>query len=263
MGRGEMRGRDCYYYDPTERNLFLLRDGEITTQNRFAPLAGLSVNMNYDYYPDEEMQTHDWRKCDFYSAQNKRIPRRVCFKDLKDFMKTAREHFLCKNCINDYDFNAYMYNNKFNMCAGYFCDFILYPSVDRQVDNSNDHKYNESLNCMNDNADLILDYYPVLSGGRYTKQLSNLNSKYNNDYFSKMSSIYKICKKFWKPQETSPSCRIVADSSRIGTNEEIVNTHQPKYSNNCNYNYSSSKNKNKYKNKIKNINHNNNVSNIN
>merc|ERR1711888_314896 len=123
--------------------------------------------------------------------------------------------------------------------------------------------HNESSNCMNYNADLILDYYPVFSGGKYTKQLSNLNSKYNNDYFSKMSSIYKICKEFWKPQETSPSCRIVADSSGIGTNEDIIYTHQPKYSNNCNYNYSSSKNKYKYINKAKKNIHNNNVSNSN
>ena len=194
--RGERRTRDYYYYDPFEKDLFLYRDGEITTQNRFLPLFELSTNMNSDYYPEEELQTFYCKDCEINSALDKKIPRTVCFQNLKDFMKTAREHFLCNDCTCN-NINTFMLNNKYNMCSGYFCDSIYYPPVDRQV--------------------------PY--GNGYIKQLSNMYSKYNIDYFSKMSSIYKISKKFWKPQEASPSCGTVANSSGIGTNEETLNTH--------------------------------------
>merc|ERR1711891_15744 len=81
-----------------------------------------------------------------------------------------------------------------------------------------------------------------------------MGSKYNNQYFSKQYSIYKICKKFWKPQETSPSCRRVADSPRIGTKGDgINNKHLNNNSNNKNMVLSNkfikgSKNKDKIKN---------------
>ena len=107
-----------------------------------------------------------------------------------------------------------MYENKINFSSGYFPDYILYPFVDKQVGYDNN---------LIDNVNL--DYYPDFSRGMYTKQLSNENSKYNNQYFGKLYSVYKICKKFWKPQEASPSCGIVANSSGIGTNKETPNTH--------------------------------------
>ena len=130
-------------------------------------------------------------------------------------MKHARDGIECSTCVID-DYNAYMYDNKINFSSGYFPEYILYPCVD--IDNVN-------LNYITDdiNSDLNLDYYPIFYGGRYTKQLSNKFSKYNNQYFSKQYSLYKICRKFWKPQETPPSCRIVADSSRIGTKGDGTN----------------------------------------
>ena len=91
--------------------------------------------------------------------------------------------------------HVYMWENKSNFSSGYFPDFILYPCVERP-----------------ENVDFNLEYYPEFSDGKYTKQLSNIYSKYDNHYFGRMYSIYKICKKFWKLQEKSPSCRTVADS---------------------------------------------------
>ena len=83
--RGVMKGRDYYnYYDPTEGNLFSSRGGEVTTQNRFSPLVGLSVDVIYDYDSDEDLPLQYSNRHDHYPAQNKRIPRRVCFRDQKD-----------------------------------------------------------------------------------------------------------------------------------------------------------------------------------
>merc|ERR1712121_227634 len=160
---------------------------------------------------------------------NRKIPRRVYFSDQKDYMKNAKDYFLYFICTKD-KFNAYIYENKSNCCAGYFPDFILYPFVDRQVGIESTLTENENSYGITENIDLNLDYYPEFSDGKYTKQLSNIYSKYDNYYFYRMNSIYKICKKFWKPQEKSPSCRIVADSSRIGTKGEGISVHQSKYS---------------------------------
>ena len=81
-----MKGRDCHkYYDPTEGNLFSSRVGEVTTQNRYSPLVELSVDVDYNYDYDEEGPLQD-----FGPTQNKRIPRRVYFKDQKDFLRNAR-----------------------------------------------------------------------------------------------------------------------------------------------------------------------------
>ena len=151
-------------------------------------------------------------------------------------MKNASNYFLCSICGKD-DFNAYMYNNKYNFCAGYFPEFILSPYVDRQLGIESTFINDVNLKCMTDNVDLNLDYYPEFFDGKYTKQLSNINSKYDNHYFYRMNSIYKVCKKFWKPQEKSPSCRIVADSSRIGTKGEGMNAYQFKYTHKFKYNY--------------------------
>merc|ERR1712215_640186 len=122
---------------------------------------------------------------------------------------------------------GYMYENKINFSSGYFPEYILYPCVD--IDNVNSDYITDDIN-----SDLNLDYYPIFYGGRYTKQLSNKYSKYNNQYFSKQYPIYKICKKFWKPQETPPSCRIVADSSRIGTKGDGINNKHINNNNNKN-----------------------------
>ena len=222
--RGLNMGRDCNkYYDPTERRLFSSGVGEITTQNRYSPLSELLIEIEIDCtveYDEGPLQ-------DFGQIHNKRSPRRVHFNDEKNQRKYARDGIECSICMID-DYNAYVYENKINFSSGYFPEYILYPCVD--IDNVNS-------DCITDdiNLDLNLDYYPIFFGGKYTKQLSNKYSKYNNQYFSKQYSIYKICKKFWKPQETSPSCRIVADSPRIGTKGDgINNKHLNNNSNNKN-----------------------------
>merc|ERR1711895_99015 len=193
--RGERKTRNYCYYDPFEKDLFIYRGGEITTHNRFLTLFKMSTNMNTDYYPEEELQTYYCKECERNSASDKKSPRTVCFKNLKDFVKTAREHSFCNDCTCN-NINAFMLNNKHNMCSGYFCDSIYYPPVDRQV----------------------------LYNNGYIKQLSNMYSKYDFNYFSNMSSIYKISRKFWKPQDISPSCGIVANSSGIGTKKETLYT---------------------------------------
>ena len=89
-----------------------------------------------------------------------------------------------------------MYENKYNMCTGYFPEFILDPYLDNfNFNNDNDVLTNGSPNLSND----INNYYPHFKDGKYSKQISNANSKYNNSYFLKMKPIYKICKKFWEP----------------------------------------------------------------
>ena len=188
-----MRGRDCYkYYDPTEGNLFSSRGGEVTTQNRFSPLVEFPVDMTYDYDDyNEETPLLQCDRHDFSPAQNRKIPRRVYFSDQKDYMKNAKDYFLCPICIKD-NFNAYMYENKSNCCAGYFPDFILYPFVDRQVGIESTLTENENTYGINENIDLNLDYYPEFSDGKYTKQLSNIYSKYDNYYFYRINSIYNM-----------------------------------------------------------------------
>merc|ERR1712121_176889 len=76
------------------------------------------------------------------------------------------------------------------------CDPLYYPPVDRQF----------------------------LFNDGYIKQLTDMHSKYNMNYFNKMSPMFKICKKIWKPQDVSPSCGIAAHSSGIGTEKETPNT---------------------------------------
>ena len=179
------KGRDCYkYYDPTEGILFSSRVGEITTQNRYSPLLELSVDVDveciYDY-DEGPLQ-------DFGQIQNKRSPRRVYFNEEKNYRKKARDGIDCSTCMSE-DYNAYVYDNKI-LSSGYFPEYILYPCVDIDGVNSD---------CITDNIDLNLDYYPIFYEGKYTKQLSNKYSRYNNQYFDKQYSIYKICKKFWKP----------------------------------------------------------------
>ena len=179
---------------------------------------------------------------EFGQIQNKRSPRRVYFNEEKNYRKKARDGIDCSTCMSE-DYNAYVYDNKI-LSSGYFPEYILYPCVDIDGVNSD---------CITDNIDLNLDYYPIFFEGKYTKQLSNKYSRYNNQYFGKQYSIYKICKKFWKPQEASPSCRIVANSSRIGTNGDSINKNQSdKHSNGNNSSSSNIKcsNNNKDKKRI-------------
>ena len=246
--RGMLKGRDCY--DPIEENLFTSKGGEITTHNRFSPIA--------DYYNLKEVLHDDEKKPDLHPVQDKKISRKVYFKNHEDFiMRSDSDSFCCENCLNN-NYDSFMYTNKINFCSGYFPEFILLPHVDRQLDSKDTFIDCKNSKYKNDDNNLYLNYFPKFCDGKYTKQLSNANSKYNNYYFHKMKPIYKICKKLWKPQEKSPGYGIVADGSGIGTMGDInyihqykysyKYSHQYKYSNNRYYgNNNSSNNKNKIK----------------
>ena len=206
LGRGPNR-----YYDPSKRRLFSSGVGEISTQNRYSPLSEIILEIELEHTVEHE----EGPRQGFNRIHSKRSPRRVFFRDERSQMKHTRDGLECSTCVTD-DYNAYMFDNKINFSSWYFPEYIPYPCVD--IDNVD-------LNCITDdiNSDLNLDYYPIFYGGNYTKQLSNKFSRYNNQYFNKQYSLYKICKKFWKSQETPPSCRIVADSSRIGTKGDDIN----------------------------------------
>ena len=192
---GERGIRNHCYYDPHVEDLYIFEGEKIITQNRFSPLLKFSIDTEYCH--EEEKQNMYCKECEEHSTANEKAPRTVCFRKLEDFKKTARGHSTCSNC-NCNEINAYIINNKHDLFTGYFCDPIYYPPVDRQL----------------------------LFQEGYKKQLSNMFSRYNMSYFSKMSPIYKICKKFWKPQNTSPSCGIAAYSSGTGTVMETPKNHQ-------------------------------------
>ena len=227
--RGMLKGRDCY--DPIEENLFTSKGGEITTHNRFSPIA--------DYYNMKEVLLDDEKIPDSYPVQDKKIPRKVYFKNQEDFiMKSDSDSFCFENCLSN-NYNSFMYNNKFNFCSGYFPEFILLPHVDRQLDSKDTFIDCKNSKYKNDDSNLYLNYFPKFCDGKYTKQLSNANSKYNNYYFHKMKPIYKICKKLWKPQKYSPCYGIVAKGSGIGTLGDTNYVYQYKHS----YQYNNIKNK--------------------
>ena len=140
--RGVKKGRDCYeFYDPTEGSLFSSRVGKVTTQNRYSPLVGLSVDVDFDFDEEGPLQ-------EFGPTQNSRIPRRGLYRDQKDFFKSARDDLACSICFKD-DVNTYVYENKINFSSGYFPEYILYPCVD--IDDVNP-------DCITDKIDLNLDY---------------------------------------------------------------------------------------------------------
>ena len=152
MKRKPVRGRgikNYCFYDPHAENLFIYRGGELITQNRFTPLC-----------TEEDLQTTDCIQCDKYYQPDKLTPRIVCLREMEDFKKTARGHSFCKNC-NCNEINAYIVTNKNNLFSGYFCDPLYYPPIDKQV----------------------------LFQEGYKKQLSNMFSRYNMSYLSKMSPI--------------------------------------------------------------------------
>ena len=186
-------GRDCY--DPIEKKLFSLNGGEITTSSRFSPFENDS-NMK------EVLQVK--RMPDSHPEQNKRTPRKVYFRDQEDFiLKMKNDSFCSSKCLNN-EYNACMLNNKYNFCSGYFPEYVLIPNVNRQLGFNSVLINDLNSKHFNDNIDLNLDYYPDFHDGNYTKQLSNMNSKYNNFYFYKMKSIYKICKKFLETSKNAP-----------------------------------------------------------
>merc|ERR1712121_535476 len=176
------------------------------------------------------------------------------YREQKNFYRGARDDLVYSFCFKDDAIN-YVYENKINFCSGYFPDYILYPCVN--IDN------------VEPDLRLFLDYYPTFSEGKYSKQISNKYSRYNKQYFAEQYSICKICEKFQKIQEASPSCRIVANSSRIGTNGDSTNKSQSEYSYefeykpiNNNNNKNNSNSKNNYMNNTSNVNNKINSNNI-
>ena len=122
------------------------------------------------------------------------------------------------SCVYKVTVMTNIHDNKINFSSWYFPEYIPYPCVDINTLNLNCLTYDTTLNLnSNDNE------YPIFYRGNFTKQFFNKFGRYNDQYFSKQYSIYRICKKIWKSQETPPSCRIVADSSRIGTKGDGTN----------------------------------------
>ena len=190
LGRGPIK-----YYDPSERRLFSSGVGEASTQNRYSPLSEIIMEVEVEH----TVEIEDRPRQDHNRIQNKRSPRRVSFKEDRSQMNQARDGIECSTYLSD-DFIDYMH--KINFSSWYFPEYIPYPCVDKD---------NFNLNCItNDiNPNLNVNYYPTPYRGDYTKQFFNKFSRYNYQYFKKQYSLYKRCKKFWKSQETPPSCRIV------------------------------------------------------
>ena len=111
------------------------------------------------------------------------------------------------SCLNNYvsdDCNFFMYVNKNNFCSGYFPEFIssFQPGSDafKQLYSKDNFKNSYPDDIINKSYP---NCYPHFKNGKHSKQISNVNSRYNNSYFYKMQPIYKICKKFWKPYPRS------------------------------------------------------------
>merc|ERR1711895_170029 len=165
-----MRGKDHSNHVKTSNRFSCLRDGE----------------------EDMEDILHSSRRPDSSPARKKL--RIFCFEDFGDFCRKNSKVILSHLFDNSI---SMMYNNKSNMCSGYFPEFILDPYLDNFNLNDNDVSKNGPPNF-----NTYIDYYyPHVKGNKYSKQISNANSKYNNSYFLKKKPIYKICKKFWGPSK--------------------------------------------------------------
>ena len=178
------KGRNFYFYDTTEEDICFSTGGEVTTKNSFSVLDDI-------FYPEKrESPIGSSKKEDTY------------YSEVVDRMN----NYFVQGEENKYNVVKYlvsMYSNKYNLCSGYFPDFIPLDNImfeDLYSDNN------------------IPRYYPYRFNGKYLKQISNSESKYNNEYFFKMKTAYDISKHFWgKP---SPSSGIGTKGSGIGTQGE-------------------------------------------
>merc|ERR1712121_508183 len=113
-------GRDCY--DPTEGNIYSMRgrnfDNHMDTHNRFSLLRDGEEEM-------EEVLHLPKRRPDSSPAR-KRL-RIFCFEDFGDFCRKNSKIIPSHLFDNS---NSIMYENKYNMCSGYFPEFILDPYLD-------------------------------------------------------------------------------------------------------------------------------------
>merc|ERR1712120_76876 len=173
-GRVAKGGRDCY--DPSEGNIYPLRGKEQIT---------LNTSIRFSLLKEEEEGKEDilltQRRME-PSPARKRL-RLICFEDLEDFCKKNNKVVLSHLFDNSI---SVTYNNKDNLCSGYFPDFIVDPYVD---------------NCIlsNDSNGIFIDGPPncFMDSDKYLQHISNANSKYNNSYFHKMKIEHRIRKKFW------------------------------------------------------------------
>ena len=211
-GRGFKGEGDCY--DPIEGKIHSLHalnnnsQYKLETSNRFSPLM--------DNEEEQEDILHRYRNRDS-SPERKRL-RLVCFEDFGDFCKKNSKSILSQLYNNSI---CVTYNNKSNLCSGYFPDFISDPYVDSCIFNN----INDGI-FIDGPPDFVADfkqYYPFVSENKYLKQISNANSKYDNSYFRNLRFEHKICKKFWGPPKKGKSLRLISS----------ININKPKTLPNC------------------------------
>merc|ERR1711895_143255 len=200
MKRKPVRGRgmkDYCYYDPFVEELYIYRGGKLITQNKYAPLCKEDMLQSTECFEcpkehqlctEDMLQSTHCYECFREHRLENQPPRTVHLRSIEDFRKAAKGHWFCKEC-DCRNINAYIVSNKNNLFSGYFLDQIYYLPNDCQF----------------------------LFQEGFIKQLSCKYSKYNLEYFCNMHPIYKMSKKFWKPQNTSPSCSTAAYSSGTGT----------------------------------------------
>ena len=150
-------------YDPHEGNVYTSKGGEVTTQNSFSPLDDTPNNGR------KEDSHHREKPPDLTASQEVQDNNSVYFNEFSNFISDCIYNF-DSNTYNIDDHKIFMYNNKYNFCSGYFPDFIFIPHVF-------DKSFIDTINPR---------YYPHICNGKYTKQISNANSRYNIKYFSKM-----------------------------------------------------------------------------
>ena len=210
LGRGSTR-----FYDPTSRRLFSSGVGEVSTQNRYSPLSEVIIEIDEEHIVEHTVEHtveyEDGPRQEISRIRSKRSPRRVPPNEDRRKKNQARNRPEFSTYVNDDDYFDYM--NKIKFSSWYFPEYIPYPCVD-----TNNVNLKSITNDINPN--LNTNHYQISYKGNHTKQVFN---RYNNQYFNKQYPIYKICRKFWKLQEVPPSCRIVADSSRIRTKENDTN----------------------------------------
>ena len=105
-------------------------------------------------------------------------------KGSKNILHSSLDNFMNSRSMYDFEYDKdlnFMYTNKYNFCSGYFPEFITL----------ND---NLSYNLSENNSDFNY-YYLYTKNGKYLKQLSNCNSRYDGKYFKEMYMAYKISKK--------------------------------------------------------------------
>ena len=155
-----------------------MRCGEVTTQNSFSvlenhteqgkkedPRRGLKkeVNSHSTVFPDWPTIPAD----DFFYNN-------FFYSNFDHFMSSISEFNSNEYNLNEY--YMYMFNNKQLLRAGYFPEFITPVS--------NNLFYNDDIHRF------YIDSY----NNKCVTQISNSNSKYDNSYFMKLKTAYKISK---------------------------------------------------------------------